>query len=79
MIESIVQNEVLQPTRQYWNEKENNWLSMSLNMNPMAFANYELFKSANMDIRESSNPTQCILCVVLKIAILFLYFITPYY
>lgn len=48
-------------------------------MNPLGFANYELFKSANMDIRESPNPTQCILCVVLKIAILLLYFITPYY
>ncbi|CAD8088448.1 unnamed protein product [Paramecium primaurelia] len=66
-------------TRQYWNEKEQNWLRLSVNLNPLAFANYELFKSANIDISESPNPIQCILCFILKFIILILYFLTPYY
>lgn len=52
---------------------------MSVNLNPMAFANYELFKSANIDFTESPNPTQCLLCFIFKFLVLILYFLTPYY
>ncbi|CAD8082524.1 unnamed protein product [Paramecium sonneborni] len=69
----------IQNTRQFWNEKEQNWLRLSVNLNPIAFANYELFKSANIDISESPNPLQCLLCFIIKFIILILYFLTPYY
>lgn len=48
-------------------------------MNLMAFANYELFKSANINVNESPNPVICILCVIFKLTILILYILTPYF